>query len=67
MNGGNHSALLVVFFVAFLICKHFFPWFGNLPGDIEIRKENVYFSLPIVSCLLLSIVVSLLVSVIRRF
>ncbi|VGO13878.1 hypothetical protein PDESU_02435 [Pontiella desulfatans] len=66
MNG-RHIAFWIVFFVAFLICKRFIPWFGSLPGDIEIRKENLYVALPIVSCLLLSIVLSLLASIIRRF
>ncbi|WP_407947776.1 DUF2905 family protein [Pontiella desulfatans] len=56
-----------MFFVAFLICKRFIPWFGSLPGDIEIRKENLYVAIPIVSCLLLSIVLSVLASIVRRF
>lgn len=66
MNG-KPIACWIMFFVVFLLCKRFIPWFGNLPGDIEIRKENFYLALPIVSCLLLSVVLSLLASIIRRF
>ena len=66
MNGRS-VAFWIVFSVLFLLCKWFIPWFGNLPGDIEIRKENFYLTLPIVSCLLLSVVLSLLASIIRRF
>jgi len=38
---------------------------GKLPGDILIQKSNFRLSFPIVSCLIISIVVSLLISFIR--
>ena len=34
-------------------------WFGKLPGDISIRRDNFSFSFPIVTCLLLSVILSL--------
>jgi hypothetical protein len=34
-------------------------WFGKLPGDISVRRENFSFSFPIVTCLLLSVILSL--------
>ena len=36
------------------------PWFGRLPGDIMIKKENFTFYFPITTCILISIVVSLI-------
>ncbi len=33
---------------------------GRLPGDIIIRKENMSFYFPVTTCLLLSIIISLL-------
>jgi hypothetical protein len=42
-------------------------WFGNLPGDIKVEKENVKFYAPLVSMLLVSIGISLLLWLIRRF
>ncbi|MGV3585863.1 MAG: DUF2905 domain-containing protein [Adhaeribacter sp.] len=42
-------------------------WFGHLPGDIRIERTNFKFYAPIVSMLLLSIFISLLLWVIRRF
>ena len=42
-------------------------WFGNLPGDIRIERPNFKFYAPIVSMLLLSIFISFLLWVIRRF
>ena len=34
-------------------------WFGKLPGDISIRRDNFTFSFPIVTSLLISVVLSL--------
>lgn len=34
-------------------------WFGKLPGDISVRRENFSFSFPIVTSLLLSVILSL--------
>lgn len=36
-----------------------FGWFGNLPLDINIRKENFRFYFPIGSSIVLSIILSL--------
>ena len=35
------------------------PWLGRLPGDIRIERENFRFYFPLVTCLLLSLVLSL--------
>ena len=42
-------------------------WFGNLPGDIQIKRENVQFYLPITSMILVSIGLSAALALIRRF
>lgn len=42
-------------------------WFGHLPGDIRIEKPNFRFYAPIVSMVLVSILLSLVLWVIRRF
>jgi len=36
-----------------------FPWFGRLPGDIYIKKENFTFYFPLATSILISIVLSL--------
>jgi len=41
------------------------PWLFKLPGDIRIEKENFRFYFPIVTCLLISIVLTLLFIIIR--
>lgn len=42
------------------------PLLGKLPGDIRIEKKNFSFYAPLASCLLISIVVSLLFWLFRK-
>lgn len=42
-------------------------WFGRLPGDIRIEGEHGRFYFPVTTCLLLSVVLSLLMGIIRWF
>jgi hypothetical protein len=43
------------------------PWLGRLPGDIRIERENFRFYFPLVTCLLLSLLLTLVLWVIRLF
>ena len=43
------------------------PWLGRLPGDIRIERESFRFYFPLVTCLLLSLILSLVVWAIRLF
>lgn len=43
------------------------PWLGRLPGDIAIERERVSFYFPLTSCLLASLLLSLLLWVVGRF
>ncbi|SFJ41139.1 DUF2905 domain-containing protein [Thermoflavimicrobium dichotomicum] len=40
---------------------------GKLPGDIVIERENVKFYFPIVTCIVISLIMSLLVYLFRLF
>lgn len=42
-------------------------WFGRLPGDIRIERPNSSFYFPITSMVIVSIVLSVLVNLLRRF
>ncbi len=42
-------------------------WFGHLPGDMRLERKNVRFYAPFMSMLLLSILVSLVFWLFRRF
>jgi Protein of unknown function (DUF2905) len=43
------------------------PWLGRLPGDIRIEGENYRFYFPHMTCLLLSLIVSLVLWIVRLF
>lgn len=40
--------------------------FGRLPGDIAIRRGNFSFYFPIATCIILSVLLTLLMSLFRR-
>jgi len=42
------------------------PYVGRLPGDIYVRRGNFTFYFPIVTCIVISIVATLLFSLLRR-
>ena len=41
-------------------------WLGRLPGDIRIERGHTAFYFPIVTCIIVSIVLTLLMSLFRR-
>jgi membrane protein implicated in regulation of membrane protease activity len=42
------------------------PWFGRLPGDVVLERGPVTFYFPIVTCVIVSVVLSLLFWLFRR-
>jgi len=44
-----------------------FGWFGNLPLDIRIEKENFRLYFPLGSSIVLSIILSLVIGFINKF
>jgi hypothetical protein len=42
-------------------------WFGRLPGDIRIEREHSSFYFPVVTCVIISILLSLLLSLFSIF
>jgi DUF2905 family protein len=42
------------------------PWLGRLPGDIVWRRGSATFYFPIVTCLLLSLLLTAIFSLLRR-
>lgn len=60
----------VLLVVIGLIIHYFggaFSWFGHLPGDIRIEKENFRFYFPITTMILISIIINLIIRVINYF
>jgi hypothetical protein len=60
------GAILIV--VGFCLWKlpGLFGWVGRLPGDISVQKGNFSFYFPIVTCILISVVLTLLSWLFRR-
>jgi hypothetical protein len=45
---------------------NFFQYLGHLPGDIYYKKGNTTIFIPITTCLLISLIVSLVIFFIRK-
>jgi len=59
------GVFLVIFGLVFTFW-HQIPLLGKLPGDISINKGGFHFYFPLVSCLIISVVLSLITNVIIR-
>jgi hypothetical protein len=53
--------------IGFLTYAGGFNWFGKLPGDIHYESERTQVYIPIISMLLVSLALSLIFYLIRRF
>ena len=59
--------IIVTVFGVLLLLAQKIPWLGRLPGDVLIHRERVTFYFPLASCLLASILLSLLFWLWSRF
>ena len=56
-----------IIIVGLLIYSGALSWFGRLPGDIRYQGERTRVLIPLASMLLVSLVLSLLMYLLRRF
>lgn len=42
-------------------------WIGRLPGDIRIERENFRFYFPLTTMILISVLLTVIVNVVKRF
>ncbi len=63
-------SLLIALGILILAAGLFWPflsrYFGRLPGDIVVRREGWTFAFPIITCLVVSLLISLLLWLFRR-
>jgi hypothetical protein len=52
--------------VLILVAVRYFPWLGNLPGDIRFESDNMRFYFPLATMLLISILGSILLNIVIR-
>lgn len=57
--------LLAVAGVIFILGARI-PWLGHLPGDIHIKRDNFTFYFPLTTCVLLSLILTLVLYIFRR-
>jgi membrane protein implicated in regulation of membrane protease activity len=71
MNRSAGLILIVLGILAVLVgvltYSGWLSWFGRLPGDIRYESDNVHVYIPIVTMLILSVIVSLVFYLLRRF
>ncbi len=72
MNPASPGPLLIALgvglvLIGLLVWSGGMSWFGRLPGDIRIERETMRVYLPIVSMALVSVVVSVVLYLVRRF
>jgi hypothetical protein len=60
------GAILVVVGLALLLAGKV-PFLGRLPGDIHVRGRNFTFSFPLATCIVLSLLLTLVLNIILRW
>lgn len=63
LTGGIVLALIG----AFLIFSPRVPFLGRLPGDIVVKRENFSFYFPLMTSIVISLLLSLVLWLVRRF
>lgn len=68
---GKYFILFGIIFLVIGIILYFFGnnlnWLGKLPGDIRIERENFRMYLPITTMILLSVILTIIINLIRKF
>ncbi|WP_242224344.1 DUF2905 domain-containing protein [Bacillus cereus group sp. BfR-BA-01380] len=59
--------LFITVGILFIVVGLAWKFIGRLPGDIFVKKGNVTFYFPVITCIVISIVLSFIMYVINRF
>jgi hypothetical protein len=58
--------VILVLVGAVLLVAPKIPWLGKLPGDISFKRGNVSFYFPLGTCILISIILTLILYLFRK-
>jgi hypothetical protein len=50
-----------------LVAGRYFPWLGNLPGDLRYESGNVKIYIPLATMILVSVLATILLNIFFRF
>ncbi|MEJ7679244.1 MAG: DUF2905 domain-containing protein [Segetibacter sp.] len=68
---GKYLIFIGILIIVIGIVIYFFHnklnWIGRLPGDIRVEKENFKFYFPLTTMILLSLLLTLIMNIIKRF
>ncbi|MCL1630496.1 DUF2905 domain-containing protein [Sporolactobacillus sp. CPB3-1] len=64
---GDFGKLLMTLGIVMFLVGLCWPLIGRLPGDFIFKKGHVTFVFPVVTCIMISVVLSLILYLIRRF
>ena len=59
------GVILVLVGAVFLLAPKL-PWLGKLPGDISFKRGNFSFCFPLGTCILISVILTLIMYLFRR-
>lgn len=67
----SFGKLFIILGIILVLIGLLFPWLqklglGHLPGDIVVKKKNFSFYFPIVTCIILSILISVILWFFRK-
>ena len=57
---------IVLIVIGILVKYGLLCWVGHLPGDINIKKENIQFIFPITTCITLSLIFWIILCIFRK-
>lgn len=60
------GALIIAVGLAWLVAPSI-PWLGKLPGDIAVEREDVRFHFPVVTCMVVSLLLTGILWLVRFF
>jgi hypothetical protein len=57
---------IVIIGVLFYFLGDKMNWFGSLPGDIKVERENIKIFIPITTMILISILLTIILNLIKK-
>ena len=60
------GGLLLVILGGLVLLSGHIPWLGRLPGDIRIKRDGFSFYFPLTTCIIISVILTLLFRLLGR-